>query len=54
MLRCHVAESCRVVQTAVISKSGSGFKAGIWAIEAKPRLGFTTDNAHADFGVRRH
>src|SRR5262249_7065122 len=35
------AESCRVVQTALISKSGSVCRAGIWAIEAKPRSGLT-------------
>jgi hypothetical protein len=29
------------VQTAVISNSGSAFRAGIWAIEAKPRFGLT-------------
>src|SRR3984893_5143104 len=33
------AESWRVVQTAVISNSGSACNAGIWAIEANPRCG---------------
>jgi hypothetical protein len=29
------------MQTALISKCGSACKAGIWAMEANPRLGFT-------------
>src|ERR1700681_3720079 len=32
-------EFVRVVQTAVISNSGSACNAGIWAIEANPRCG---------------
>jgi hypothetical protein len=33
------ADSCRVVHTAAISKSGSAHSAGIWAIDANPRFG---------------
>src|SRR5580704_9244405 len=36
----HPVMPCRFLHTALISKSGSSCRAGIWAIDANPRLGF--------------